>query len=54
MENLERALQELKRLMLTDGAEWPDITWRVCQRFNVRYEALADAYDLDCERQGDK
>lgn len=51
---IENALQELKRRMATEDAEWPDITWKVCQRWSVRYEDLADAYDKDCQRQGDK
>lgn len=53
-ERMERALQELKRQMATTDSEWPDITWRVCVRFGVRYEDLADAYDEDCQRQGDR
>lgn len=54
MTDLDKALQELKRQLLTTDAEWPDVTWRVCQRFNVRYETLADAYDEDCQHQGDQ
>jgi hypothetical protein len=52
-EDMERALQDLKTRLAKTDAEWPDVTWQVCQRWNVHYEQLADAYDEDCRVQGD-
>lgn len=53
MNKIEEALQDLKRRMATTDAEWPDVTWQVCQRWGVQYEELADAYDAD-NNQGEQ
>jgi len=51
--DLEKALQELKR-QLQSCDEFPNATWRLAVRFGIKCADLEQAYDEDCNRQGDR
>jgi hypothetical protein len=46
--DISKALARLLALMRQDGAEFPDVAWRVASSLGVDYVALCDAYDDHC------
>jgi hypothetical protein len=46
--DIAQALSRLLALMRQDGAEFPDVAWRVAVCYRVDYVTLCDAYDDHC------
>ena len=48
MSRIEKAVKELIRA-LDNGAEFPDIDWRIAEKYKVSLDSLIEAYDKACE-----
>ena len=46
MSRIEKALKELNKA-LDNGAEFPDIDWKIAGKYKIPLEKLVEAYDME-------
>lgn len=48
MSRIEKAVKDLIRA-LDNGAEFPDVDWKIAAKHKVSLDSLIEAYDKACE-----